>query len=399
MKIRITLFLLSVVLLLFGGLILYYRIEPFQYFFYIISWWSYILFMDTYLSFKGKGFLFLNRSLPCMIILSCGFWCIFEAINFVIKNWYYINLPPNTYERYLGYLISFGTVIPAVSLTTELFCGILGDKRIRPVRQIRRYPFKATLSGLIMLGLLISFPDIFFPLAWVFLLFIIDGYNYLKGQGSFMKDLEEGNGGRCFSALLSGLLCGLLWETWNYWSVAKWIYTVPFFEDMKVFEMPLLGYFGFPVFSLNVSAFLSFLKGIEKKRLILISSFLSLIFSFIVFFGIDKYTVFSYTVRPGEVDFIKDETKRHIVRAGIRTTYGIDLKLLDEDEKKAIKIVHLKGLGYKNYLKLKGSGVDRLEKLLDLSEGQLSKMLNEPNRRRIRVYIKAAKKETHKYFR
>ena len=51
--------------------------------------------------------------------------------------------------------------------------------------------------------------------------------------------------------MLSGFLCGVLWEFWNYWSRAKWHYTVPIMENLKIFEMPLPGYFGFPAFALE----------------------------------------------------------------------------------------------------------------------------------------------------
>jgi len=51
--------------------------------------------------------------------------------------------------------------------------------------------------------------------------------------------------------VLSGFLCGALWEFWNYWSRAKWHYTVPIMEHVKIFEMPLPGYFGFPAFALE----------------------------------------------------------------------------------------------------------------------------------------------------
>ena len=56
---------------------------------------------------------------------------------------------------------------------------------------------------------------------------------------------------RTINLLLSGLLCGVLWEFWNYWSRAKWIYTVPIMERWKIFEMPLPGYLGFPPFAVE----------------------------------------------------------------------------------------------------------------------------------------------------
>ena len=44
---------------------------------------------------------------------------------------------------------------------------------------------------------------------------------------------------------LAALLCGIFLETWNYHSLAKWVYTVPFVHRFKIFEMPMLGYAGY----------------------------------------------------------------------------------------------------------------------------------------------------------
>ena len=58
--------------------------------------------------------------------------------------------------------------------------------------------------------------------------------------------MREGRRDRLINLILSGFLCGVLWEVWNYWSRAKWHYTVPIMENLKIFEMPVPGYFGFP---------------------------------------------------------------------------------------------------------------------------------------------------------
>ena len=53
---------------------------------------------------------------------------------------------------------------------------------------------------------------------------------------------DRGSSARLVNLLISGLVCGVLWEFWNYWSGAKWHYTVPIMEHVKIFEMPLPGY-------------------------------------------------------------------------------------------------------------------------------------------------------------
>jgi hypothetical protein len=70
---------------------------------------------------------------------------------------------------------------------------------------------------------------------------------------------------RFYDFALSGFLCGLLWELWNYWSGAKWHYTVPIMENLKLFEMPLPGYLGFPAFALECFTMYAFLKAIRMK--------------------------------------------------------------------------------------------------------------------------------------
>jgi len=36
-----------------------------------------------------------------------------------------------------------------------------------------------------------------------------------------------------------------VWEFWNY-GANEMTYTVPFFGNVKIFEMPVLGFLGFP---------------------------------------------------------------------------------------------------------------------------------------------------------
>ena len=60
-----------------------------------------------------------------------------------------------------------------------------------------------------------------------------------------------GHRGRLLNLLIGGLVCGFVWECWNYWARSKWIYNVPVPPDIKLFEMPLAGYAGFPAFAVE----------------------------------------------------------------------------------------------------------------------------------------------------
>jgi hypothetical protein len=87
--------------------------------------------------------------------------------------------------------------------------------------------------------------------VWLGFIFLLDPINLRLGAQSLGNDLRLGEYGRLTNLILSGFLCGVLWEFWNYWATAKWHYTVPIMENLKVFEMPVPGYLGFPAFALE----------------------------------------------------------------------------------------------------------------------------------------------------
>lgn len=390
-KKNILIFLFAILFHLSGYYVLIKKIEPFQYFAYLILWWSYILLIDTLFAMRSKRFLIFNRNLPFLIVISSGFWCIYEIINLRLENWFYINLPTNFLQRWAGYMLAYGTVIPALYVIKNFLQDLLGEIKVKPL-SARSYSISAMYVGAATLIATISFPDYFFPLAWIFLVLIMDGYNYQRGYLSFMGEKEQGLAGNLIATLLSGLICGVLWETWNFWSISKWVYTVPFFENLKIFEMPLPGYLGFLLFAMGTIAFVNFMQGIKVyKSYLLRATAAAFIFSLFSFAMIDRNTVFSSTARIDQLSFIAKARFDILRAAGVKTSFGIDPAVLAQKEKATLDMMHLKGLGYDNYLKLQAKGINTIQKLSQSDEDTISRILNEPNLRRIRVYIKAAK--------
>jgi hypothetical protein len=86
--------------------------------------------------------------------------------------------------------------------------------------------------------------------------------NALRGWPSITGDLARGDWRRLWSLLASGLVCGVLWEFWNYWALSKWTYTVPYFGNFKIFEMPVLGFLGFPPFAVECWAIYIFCRSL-----------------------------------------------------------------------------------------------------------------------------------------
>lgn len=367
-----------------------------MYHFYMAAWWSYIILLDAALSLKTRRYLVLNRHLPYLIILSAAFWCLFELINVRLENWFYAAIPSNPIVRFTGYLLAYGTVIPAIYLTNEVLLRLLPEISVRPMR-LGNFPAYSIPLGFLLLVLSLLLPTYFFAVAWIFLAFILEGCNYRRGYPSFLGQLEKGSLKGLVAAALSGIVCGFLWEIWNYWSVTKWIYTVPFFEDLKVFEMPVLGYLGFAFFALETIAFLNLFKSspdLTAHRWA--TSMAALAFCLLSFFFIDRFTVFSYAAGVGQLSFLPEEKREDLLKRGVKGSYGIDPAVLTDEESRKLTLVHLKGLGLRNFNRLKKRGIETVSDLATLNEEQLSSIIEEKNKRRVRVYLKAAQKHENR---
>lgn len=88
--------------------------------------------------------------------------------------------------------------------------------------------------------------------VWIGMVFFLDPLNYIWRRHSLWKDWSLGNLSVLIQLFLTGIIAGVLWEFWNYWATAKWIYVVPILGDIKIFEMPVMGYLGFPAFAVEV---------------------------------------------------------------------------------------------------------------------------------------------------
>jgi hypothetical protein len=119
--------------------------------------------------------------------------------------------------------------------------------------------------GLACFLLPLVWPDVFFPLTWGSFIFLVEPWNRRHAAASRLRELERGEAGPTLRWLLAGLVCGVLWETWNYWARVKWMYTVPGFESLKLFEMPAAGFLGFPPFALECVAVVAFLEALGRR--------------------------------------------------------------------------------------------------------------------------------------
>lgn len=239
-----------------------------------IVWTGYILFVDA-LVYKLKGrSLLVNDRLEFVILalISVGGWWLIEWYNaprFWKSDlelwWHYHSLEPNLFLRRAGYDWAFATISPAMFETAELLT-ITAFARRRERISIKLS--KPIIIALILLGAIcvivpLVFPSRWFaPVLWLSFIFLLDPLNALRGQPSITGDLARGDWRRLWALLLAGLICGVLWEFWNFWAISKWTYTVPFFGDIKIFEMPVLGYLGFPPFAIECWALYIFVRSL-----------------------------------------------------------------------------------------------------------------------------------------
>lgn len=303
-----TVFSLSVLLLLT-------RTEPVYSLFYIFAWWSYILIIDGFIYRLSGDSLLKNRKHEFLLLIpwSVFIWLIFETFNFYIENWHYVRAIETTSIRWIGYFIAFGTVLPGIFETTEFLdsLGLYKETRTRPVSQSRRWYAPFLLFGLASLVLPIIWPQYFFPLVWGSFIFLLEPINHHFGGKSLMRDWGNGSLRKFYLLLTAGLICGMLWELWNFWAGTKWKYSVPFFDKLRVFEMPIAGYFGFPPFAVECYVMYNFIslfrenKSWEKDAAVIgqkagtLAFMLAVIiivsFCYLVFQTIDQKTVYSFS--------------------------------------------------------------------------------------------------------
>ncbi|HKY26398.1 MAG TPA: hypothetical protein VJM12_00475 [Pyrinomonadaceae bacterium] len=252
-----------------------------------IVWTGYILFVDA-LVFKvyGRSLLVTDRlEFLVIAIVSIAAWWLFEFYNaprFWRSDlelwWHYHNLTPNPFLRRFGYDWAFATIFPAMFLTAQLLAATVFKNLGRPRRSapgsVRTILYVLIFIGAVLAVIpLIIISTWFAPVVWLGLIFLLDPINYLRGWPSIIGDLQQGSYRRLFALLAAGGICGLLWEFWNYWALSRWTYTVPYFGDVKIFEMPILGYLGFPPFAVECWVMYIFCRSLLTQKPVATNNF------------------------------------------------------------------------------------------------------------------------------
>jgi hypothetical protein len=223
-------------------------------------WLGYALAVDA-LVLRRRGTSLLTRSpgdFALLFVYSAPAWWLFEAFNWRTQNWEYLGAESFGWLTYfLLTTLSFSTVVPAVFETAELVRSaawmrrLSTGPRLRPTRPL----MLAMLGvGLAMVALSMSLPGYFYPLLWGSAFFLAEPVNAWRGRPSLLSYLGRGDWRPIVALALGALVCGFFWELWNFYSYPKWTYHTPGVEFLHVFEMPLLGFLGYPPFGLELYA-------------------------------------------------------------------------------------------------------------------------------------------------
>lgn len=198
--------------------------------------------------------------------VSSVFWWFFEYLNRFVQNWYYIGPSLGPWEYFWYATLPFSTVLPAVlSLRDWLISARWLRQRFNHLKPLR-VPSPKILAALILMlsasGLagIGIWPNLFFPLLWIAPLLIIIALQALMDEQHLLSDPLAGNWTAVAAAAMAAVICGVFWEMWNFFSLAKWQYSIPFVHRYQIFEMPLLGYAGYLPFGLQCAVVGSLLE-------------------------------------------------------------------------------------------------------------------------------------------
>jgi hypothetical protein len=239
----------ATVTLTFWGTI--HFVFPFYAHTYPFAWYGLIVFLDGLLWWRwGEGLMVARpREFITLLFWSAVFWFFFEIWNLRLQNWYYVGVPSHELWSHIEAYLDYATVLPGLFLVYRLLCRIKIPRQVKGRLALKKRASKAfPLIGAVMLALPLIWPDYFFPLVWGGLIFLLEPVCAKWGGRSLIKDAASGQWTTVVRLLLAGILCGGYWELCNYWSMEKWVYTVPLFSEGKLFEMPYLGFLGFPPF-------------------------------------------------------------------------------------------------------------------------------------------------------
>ncbi|OGA72816.1 MAG: hypothetical protein A3G81_11985 [Betaproteobacteria bacterium RIFCSPLOWO2_12_FULL_65_14] len=217
---------------------------------FTVLWVGYIIAMNA-LAYRRAGHAPLTRRTGWFLALfpaSAAMWWLFEYLNQFVANWHYAGVEAaDDWDYFVQGTLPFSTVLPALASTQAWLSTFsrLDSAALPAVRGPAWFATAALVAGVAALAGMALWPESLFSALWLGPLAILAGLQRLVIGESFFAPLARGDWRCVVQPALAALVCGFFWELWNFGSLAKWHYSVPYVQRFELFEMPLLGYAGY----------------------------------------------------------------------------------------------------------------------------------------------------------
>ena len=234
-------------------------------------WLGYILTMNA-LVYRRAGWSLLTHRTGWFLTLfpvSAVFWWLFEYLNQFTHNWYYTGIEARgDWDYFLQATLPFSTVLPAVASTWAWLRGFprLDSAALPPPRVSAAFAWLALGAGMAGLAGIAICPGELYAMLWLAPLLVLCALQKLLVGETLLAPLARGDWRVVLQPALAGLICGVCWELWNYGSLAKWHYSVPYVERFYLFEMPLLGYAGYLPFGIECALVMDCVARVVEGR-------------------------------------------------------------------------------------------------------------------------------------
>jgi hypothetical protein len=236
---------------------------PFQAHTFLPLWLAYILVVNALCVRRTGRCLMTSHPGPYALLFpaSAAFWWFFEYLNRYVWNWYYRGVENMSAAEYAFFATcSFTTVLPAVTATAAWLASFrpFADSRLCGLKRFDAHR-PASVAGFALAaaaGLtgIVFCPHLTYPLLWISPLAVFLSLQALKGEATVLDGLARGDWRLPVRFALAALICGVFWEMWNFHSLAKWIYSVPYVHAFQLFEMPAVGFAGYLPFGIECAA-------------------------------------------------------------------------------------------------------------------------------------------------
>lgn len=239
-------------------------------------WVGYTVAVSAWVRRRGGRVMLVEEPVRFLALFpaSALFWYLFEFLNQFTGNWIYEGTGVGTHEAFEWFLRSalpFSTVLPAVLVTRDWLATwpILssGLDRFAPIKPQRpqRAAVLALLIGTLGLVTVAIWPDALYSFLWSAPPLLMIALQALNGQRHLFVPVAQGDWRDPWLTVIAALFCGLCWELWNVFSLARWTYHIPHAQVLHLFEMPLLGYAGYLPFGITCAVAAQLLTGMDSQ--------------------------------------------------------------------------------------------------------------------------------------